>query len=203
MKPSLKNFLSLIKMTKKKEIWQSNTGFRNTPVDLSQKLHPLALSEVGSEAVLKTRSKSMVQEESGYIIHPQGFKNKVRSLYGKQSWIPTGASTCIADSCWYPRLLPKVQYRAVITTVGPGVTLKEEHILAFPESPHTSGYRRLWNPPHTSLCQYQGFLVHAYDTLPCKKSPLCCHGLFPSSLSSFWLTERGKDFHSSFSQLLN
>lgn len=53
MKPFLKNFLSLIKMTKKKEIWQSNTGFRNTPVGLSQKWHPMALTEAGSEAVLR------------------------------------------------------------------------------------------------------------------------------------------------------
>lgn len=81
----------------------------------------------------------MLQEESGYIVHPQGFKSKVSSLYGKQPWIPTGASTQIASPCWCPRLLLKLQYRAVTTTVGPGVTLKEEPIFEFPASPHTSG----------------------------------------------------------------
>lgn len=54
MKPFLKHFLPLMKMTKKKEIWQSNTGFRNISVGLHQKWHPLALTEVGSEAVLRT-----------------------------------------------------------------------------------------------------------------------------------------------------
>lgn len=53
----------------------------------------------------------MVQEESGYIVHCQGFKSKICSPYGTLSWIPIGTGTRIACSP---------------TTVDPGVTLKEE-----------------------------------------------------------------------------
>lgn len=74
---------------------------------------------------VKTRSKSMVQEESGYIVQSHRFESKVCSPHRILPWVPRGTGT------W-------TGYRAVTTTVGPGVTLKEERIFGFPVSPHTS-----------------------------------------------------------------
>lgn len=66
----------------------------------------------------------MVQEESGCPVHSQRFKSKICFPYRKLSWIARGTST-------------QIVYEA--TTVGPGMTLKEENIFRFPASPHTPG----------------------------------------------------------------